>query len=227
MLTSTLRSCLIIYVLPTCLLSTVVVPDYPFVYKPSFDGFPCSLKATIQRDDIYASLAKSDQVWKSHWIIYFVIVCQASSLCLILNIDDAHRIRERVSKMHATNQGNTSPWKYERVEWNGPDSTLAVTFTKIGHVDDDLTVEAFEQYIIDISMSIPDVDRGKESRFTCRVWFKEAIRRLNDAQLFVNCPDVDALEKELNRKATALQYAQLDITLPKLLVAKKAAPWSS
>ncbi|KAG7446110.1 uncharacterized protein BT62DRAFT_895453, partial [Guyanagaster necrorhizus] len=65
---------------------------------------------------------------------------------------------------------------------------------------------------------IPDVDQGRESRFTCRVWFKEAIRRLNGAQLFVNCPD---------QRAIAFQYNQLSIRLSQYLTTGKAVPWSS
>lgn len=43
---------------------------------------------------------------------------------------------------------------------------------------------------------VPEVDRRREERFTCRVWFREAIRRLVENNI-LHCLDVDALEAEL------------------------------
>ncbi len=101
-----------------------------------------------------------------------------------------------------------------------------MTFTKIGHVDNDFDVEMLEEYVKDIPMSLPEVDVGKEPRFTCRVWFKEAIRRLNRAELFVNCPDVDALERELVQRASALELGQLgNMMLPYFYTTKLAQAW--
>jgi hypothetical protein len=42
---------------------------------------------------------------------------------------------------------------------------------------------------------VPDKDKGREARFTCRVWWREAIRRLERGG-YINCPDVNALESE-------------------------------
>ncbi|KAK0222758.1 hypothetical protein EDD85DRAFT_982864 [Armillaria nabsnona] len=44
-----------------------------------------------------------------------------------------------------------------------------------------------QEWMEDIPTSLPEVDIGKEPRFTCRVWFKEAIRRLNCAELRSRC----------------------------------------
>lgn len=43
---------------------------------------------------------------------------------------------------------------------------------------------------------IPVVDVGREPKFTCRVWIREAVRRMDKAS-YIQCTDVDALEKEL------------------------------
>ncbi|OBZ72863.1 hypothetical protein A0H81_06847 [Grifola frondosa] len=44
--------------------------------------------------------------------------------------------------------------------------------------------------------TVPSVDREREPRFTCRVWLREAVRRMHGAG-FIRCADVDALEKEI------------------------------
>ncbi|KAG7441112.1 uncharacterized protein BT62DRAFT_909075 [Guyanagaster necrorhizus] len=162
------------------------------------------------KNDIYAALTKAAIPGTYHWILYFVLTLKEGW------------------KMHTTNdRGDVRTWRYERQMWAGPNSVMAVTFTKIGHVDDDFTVEMLEEYVRGIPMSIPEVDIGKERRFTCRVRFKEAIRRLNSAQLFVNCPDVDALERELTQRASALELGQFgNMMLPYYYITRLAQPWS-
>ncbi|KNZ54601.1 hypothetical protein VP01_2903g3 [Puccinia sorghi] len=44
---------------------------------------------------------------------------------------------------------------------------------------------------------IPQCDRGRETRFSCRVWVKEAIRMLDYCGV-LQCDDVDELEYEIN-----------------------------
>ena len=126
--------------------------------------------------------------------------------------------------MHATTKANTIPWKFEVAEWNGLASVLAVAFVKIGHILDDLDHTALLLYIKDIPMSIPDNQQPKEFKFTCRVWFKEAIRQLNRAGVFVKCDDVEALEKELSQKATAAEY--MGLQRPFIASSKNAGRWS-
>lgn len=81
-----------------------------------------------------------------------------------------------------------------------------MAFIKIGHIDLDFDHTLLVDYVKDIPMAVPPSQRSKEPKFTCRVWFKEAIRVLNDSGVFVKCPDVDALEDELTRKALAGAY---------------------
>lgn len=47
-------------------------------------------------------------------------------------------------------------------------------------------------------MTIPLADQRIEPIFTCRVWLKEAVRRLAHYN-FINCPNVYVLEQELMR----------------------------
>lgn len=47
----------------------------------------------------------------------------------------------------------------------------------------------------EITMEVPFDDAQIESRFSCRVWWKEAIRNLNGVKI-IECPDVVRLEAE-------------------------------
>ncbi|KAJ3997597.1 hypothetical protein F5050DRAFT_1711170 [Lentinula boryana] len=161
----------------------------------------------FKKNDIYAALARSNARGTFHWAIY-----------LVLN-------NERGYKIHATTHGGRTPWEYECVEWNGPDSVLAVVFTLIGHLDDDFNVDHLQLYVKDIPMNIIPRNQQGEPEFTCRVWFKEAIRQLHASGMFVKCPDVDALERELVAKASAMEYWG-DEKLPAQITSTWAQRWS-
>ena len=106
--------------------------------------------------------------------------------------------------MHATNtgvDGGQTDWRFECVPWEGTRDPTAVAFLKIGDIDPDFDWTLIVEYVKDIPMDIPSSQRAREPKFTCRVWFKEAIRMLNESGMFVKCPDVDALEEELRQRA--------------------------
>ena len=52
-----------------------------------------------------------------------------------------------------------------------------------------------EEVLKPIPMSIPSIDKDIEPKFTCRVWWREAIRKLSSFGL-IDCMDVELLEKE-------------------------------
>ncbi|KAJ6486369.1 hypothetical protein C8R47DRAFT_979683 [Mycena vitilis] len=58
--------------------------------------------------------------------------------------------------------------------------------------------EVLTPFLNTIEMAVPVVDKERERKFTCRVWFRQAIRELHDTG-FLECSDVDALEKECIR----------------------------
>ena len=51
------------------------------------------------------------------------------------------------------------------------------------------------QLLKGIPMTIPQEDVGIEPKFTCRVWWKQAIRLLSDRG-YIKCDNVQALENE-------------------------------
>ncbi|KAJ3966567.1 hypothetical protein EV361DRAFT_808810, partial [Lentinula raphanica] len=162
------------------------------------------------KNEIYAALARADRRGTFHWAIYLLRLWQD---------------QENGYKIHATTHGGTTPWEYECIRWKAPKSALAVTFTLIGHLHEDLDVDCLEVYVKDIPMNIIPRDQQKEPHFTCRVWFKEAIRQIHASGMFVNCPDVDALERELVAKASAAEYWG-DELLPVQFTCSQASRWS-
>lgn len=96
---------------------------------------------------------------------------------------------------------------HEVARWNGPESVLAVTFTKIGQLADGLNHETLDLYLRDITMTV-DTQVNRERTFSCRVWFREAIRCLNDSGMFVSCSQkrLELLEAELVERACAAEY---------------------
>ncbi|KAJ7209996.1 hypothetical protein GGX14DRAFT_363864 [Mycena pura] len=111
------------------------------------------------------------------------------------------------AKYHAKNSGDFW-WFEDPVPLHSilTSSTVAAAI-KIGTMDPTYaSKDVLRQYLSPISMSTPAVDQEKEPRFTCRVWFREAIRILHQAGI-LTCTDVDALEEECVEHAKANQAA--------------------
>lgn len=127
-------------------------------------------------------------------------------------------------KFHAATctDGEAAPFRYEYVTWKGPEDPVAVTFTKIGELDEGLDYRHLDEYLKGIPMVIPSIDHMSEPRFSCRVWFKEALRQLHDAEMFVRCPSVELLEDELRTRAIAAEYTN---QLPQIRSTARADAW--
>ncbi|THH30618.1 hypothetical protein EUX98_g3588 [Antrodiella citrinella] len=96
--------------------------------------------------------------------------------------------------MHATNvQGG---WEYEKKVENVIGNVSACVAVKIGKLSSTADINRVSSILEKIPMSIPSVDQAIEGRFTCRVWFKEAVRVLT-AKGVISCPDVAGLEREM------------------------------
>lgn len=100
-------------------------------------------------------------------------------------------------KLHATNVSNK--WEFEaRGEYSLDQSAAVCVAAVIGELKHEkgFTAEKLKDLLALIPMAVPAVDQGKEPVFSCRVWMKEALRRMHAAH-FIDCPDVDALEAEM------------------------------
>ena len=58
------------------------------------------------------------------------------------------------------------------------------------------TIDKISGLLEQIPMTIPSIDMGLEFNFTCRVWFKQAVR-VRSAHGVIRCPSVTTLEEEL------------------------------
>ena len=63
------------------------------------------------------------------------------------------------------------------------------------------------QLLKGIPMTIPQEDVGIEPKFTCRVWWKQAIRLLSDRG-YIKCDNVQALENECKAYAETNDRSQ-------------------
>ncbi|KAI0640319.1 hypothetical protein C8Q77DRAFT_126929 [Trametes polyzona] len=139
--------------------------------------------------NILAALCRTPDIGLYHWIIY---------LCT----SDVGGY-----KFHAHNSSNTRPWVYEKAEWAAIESERCVTLTKIGRLPHGKTVDDVDAALRVIPINVvPDIDRPRfHSRFTCLVWFREALRRLHTAGI-ITVINLDKLEEKLVYLATGTSY---------------------
>ncbi|KAM5538609.1 hypothetical protein V8D89_007638 [Ganoderma adspersum] len=144
-----------------------------------------------------------------HWYIF------------VPNAADAHLDVQSGLKMHATT--DYSPSETERL-WcfDATPTTLATdegglaVAATIGRLrlglEQGRSQAALRNMLAQIPVAVvPEADRAREPTFTCRVWVREALRRMH-AEGYVRCPDVDALEEEMWRYGRAAAGAIEDDT---------------
>ncbi|KAI0354169.1 hypothetical protein OH77DRAFT_512759 [Trametes cingulata] len=135
--------------------------------------------------NILAALCSTKYSGEYHWLIYVCLV----SLETVTFYD--------------------GPWEYHTAEWTAMDSETCVALTKIGRLAPDVTWNDVDNVVQTIPMAVPDKDRPRfGERFTCLVWFREAVRKLHTAGI-LRVINVDALEEKLTQRATAIQYRRI------------------
>ncbi|KZT36370.1 hypothetical protein SISSUDRAFT_70305 [Sistotremastrum suecicum HHB10207 ss-3] len=164
----------------------------------------------IEHNAIYAALYMNDIAKSWRWSIYLHRPNKSHS-GFRLQITDAR-------------SPGSGQWEYTISPHSALQSSTISTLVKIGQVaDPSWGVEFLDVYLRPIQLGVvPAADRQREHVFDERVWFREAVRRLRDAGMFLACPDVDALEMEL------MSYARLGDQLmhPTFSVSKRAWPFS-
>ncbi|KAH0582213.1 hypothetical protein H2248_011861 [Termitomyces sp. 'cryptogamus'] len=139
--------------------------------------------------DILAVLFSRFEEGTFHWAI-----------CIPLDDSKAAKYHVRQSHLH---------WWFEDPV---PEHDILVSQTlsaaiKIGSLNPDVVSrDILRDILMPIPIAVPDVDKDREPRFTCRVWFREAIRRLHNHRVIL-CSNVDELEKECNTYALGNQAA--------------------
>ena len=172
----------------------------------------------LEHNSIYAALFTHDPGNSWHWAIYLHHASQDS----LGNLMSGY-------KLHSHNKHG--PWIYECSSLNIVSTLTLVLLAKIGAIEDkDWGVEFLNEFLGPIPMEVPEVDRQREPTYSCRTWFREAIRVLHRAQFFIDCPDVDALERELSSQARLVdakstRYSNAPSSV--LIVSKSSRPFSS
>ncbi|OBZ77678.1 hypothetical protein A0H81_02252 [Grifola frondosa] len=112
-----------------------------------------------------------------HWMLY-----------VQSNVEDGF-------KFHAT-QTNNRNFVYEKASFTLCSSRRISAAAVVGRLNTH-TLCDLHNILKRIPVNIiPHVDIAREPQFSCRVWVREAVRRLH-AEGFLDCPDVDALEQEM------------------------------
>lgn len=124
------------------------------------------------------------------------------------------------TKLHATELNDV--WEYERTKYTLQFSGGVAAGAVIGKLTTK-TLDQLDSLLKAIPMKIPDIDVGREAKWSCRVWLREALRRMHSAG-FINCPDVDKMEAEMweLRKATAKTINDKIFTVAKIATAKNS-----
>ena len=112
-------------------------------------------------------------------------------------------------KFHATNSMNTTSWRYECAEWDSLKSVTCVTLTRIGKLPgwgakpSTECIAMLDSVLRRVPLEVAVLDRHDFPTFTCRAWFREAIRYLHQSRYIV-CPEVLTLETRLTNLAIAI-----------------------
>jgi hypothetical protein len=171
-------------------------------------------------------LTKTEIPGLLHWLIYVVDVgVSRNHLSIHLILKFSLQGVNSGWKVHAGTKGSTT-FHYSKDEWRHVnDDTSVVTFVKIGKIDEGKNVDHLVEYVKDIPMDIvPESQKDSESKFSCRVFVKEAIRLLDKARVFVQCPDFNALAEEIKEQATAAE-SQDPKDQPLITTSKVARAW--
>lgn len=102
------------------------------------------------------------------------------------------------TKIHAT--GMNGKWWYKQIEYSLQHDPAVAAVAIIGKLNTTIhTLDYLDAVLKEVPMlEVAHADVGREPKFTCRVWLREALRRMHDAG-FIHCPDVDAMEAEMVR----------------------------
>lgn len=95
---------------------------------------------------------------------------------------------------------------YDRSPLSLATSPAVAAAAVISRLPANKAVHDLDALLKQIPMATPDADRVREPAWTCRVWIREAVRRMH-AHGYVICEDVDALEEEMwtyGRRAAAM-----------------------
>ncbi|PBK72674.1 hypothetical protein ARMSODRAFT_880837 [Armillaria solidipes] len=101
-------------------------------------------------------------------------------------------------KFHAITdvQQTETGWSYDRTGFrlDTVDSGVAAAVV-IGNLKGK-SADDLDNVLKNIPMVVPAIDVEREPRFSCRVWCREALRRL-DIEGIITCTNIDAMEKEM------------------------------
>lgn len=122
-----------------------------------------------------------------HWYIF------------VPHAEEAGKAVQTGHKLHAIDNaqnGAAKSWAFDATEVALATEMAVAAAAVIGEVRSESSLQELEDLLKTIPLAVPAVDAQREPAFTCRVWVREALRRMHKHG-FIHCPDVDALESEM------------------------------
>ncbi|KAH9936577.1 uncharacterized protein B0H18DRAFT_326852 [Fomitopsis serialis] len=148
---------------------------------------------------ILAALCRtSGPVGAFHWLVY---LCPNTEKGVIFH-----------ASRPVDGDRDSDQWRFFTSEWDPFTSQSCLTLALIGRVDNfdpghpSRSVDAMRECLQAIPMVIPPQDTGRELMFTCRVWFREALRRLNAHEAFSMIMGPEEMMESLRNRTIAVQY---------------------
>ncbi|KAK0468261.1 uncharacterized protein EV420DRAFT_1503546 [Desarmillaria tabescens] len=101
-------------------------------------------------------------------------------------------------KFHAITVGQQTEtgWSYDKTGFRIDTVDFGVVVAVVIGNLKGKSVDDIDNVLKNIPMQVPAIDVEKEPRFSCRVWCREALRRL-DKEGIISCSDINAMEKEV------------------------------
>ncbi|KAF9479642.1 hypothetical protein BDN70DRAFT_878604 [Pholiota conissans] len=130
-----------------------------------------------------------------HWMFYVHDPASNASASDTAAGFESTAIPREGTKFHAVNDYGRGAWHFDCIKVNLIDSMSVAAAAVIGSITD-RDVDRFRRVLAEIPMTVPDIDEEKEPKFSCRVWIREALRRLH-REGYIECPDVGAMEDEM------------------------------
>ncbi|KAH9841777.1 uncharacterized protein C8Q71DRAFT_738748 [Rhodofomes roseus] len=124
---------------------------------------------------------------------------------------------------HVINPDEQDPdrWEFSTGSWDALKSKSCLTIALVGRVvtfdprDPSRATDTMRQCLQSVPLAVPPEDRGREPRFTCRVWFAAALRRLMSHRAFQLIKTPEEIMESMRNRTTAVQFMETrNISLP-------------
>lgn len=140
---------------------------------------------------------------------------------------------QKVAIYHAARPDGIT-WQFCTSMWDPYNSGSCIFLAQVGRVlkfdpeKPSLSIDVMRRCLEAIPIAIPPQDVRREPVFTCRVWFREALRRLNEHEQFNITMDPEETMESLSNRTIVMRFMSPDEKyLPVLLKLQPRSAYST